>query len=81
MKYLVSCYHGKNERLETKIESFCAKHPEQETNFRDFWEFEGSLNDFLDKWQDKFLFYPGAHPFEGFEGVIYVTNKGSFGTY
>jgi hypothetical protein len=49
---------------------------------RSLWEFEGSIGDFAQKWDEKFL----VHRFKDFpedstHEIIFITSYGTFGTY
>ena len=62
-------WHGKTKTLEDKISEICKKIDEK-------YYFLGSMSEFSEKWNDKFIVFRQ----ESF-WLIGVTNKSNFGTY
>jgi len=73
-KYRILFWHGNSSHLDKKLEKFCYR------NESDEFIFEGPLEDFSEKYNEKFLVYPNDWSDDGvnWHGTIGITQHSSF---
>jgi hypothetical protein len=73
MNILIKGYHGMTPVLQKKIESIGAT-PSPDENSS--WLFKGTFDEFFNKWQNIFMYYPVVG--QSYDGLIFVTHKNGF---
>lgn len=77
-KWNIVFWHGWSESIAEKLRPFCQE--AKDGDGRSYFEFNGTLSEFFDRYREKMLVYPPREDEFGYQfGLIGVTQYNSFG--
>ena len=79
--YLIYFWHGcppANSDFMRKVEAICRKRPKDDVFQWDTYYWDGTIDEFADKWQDRFVYVPpNSDP--SLKGILCITPFPGFG--